>query len=437
MEFLWWIMNYEDRIIVVDSYCGSGKTSWSIQHINELPEDTKIIYITPYLDEVERIIKSCPNKNFKQPLAKKAKGKKIVHLLRLINENENIASTHALFSNINDELINALKFNNYILILDEVFQTIEKFDIIGTTMSESIKDNITRQDVETLLTQGHIKIEDDYRITWIDLDRKLSKYNNLIEMSVRGLIYFVNGSLLLWSFPIEVFRPGIFDQIFILTYQFESQLQSYYYNYFDLEYSKYYVVKNENTYEIFAGKNEQGEHQWKDNIKNKIHILENNKLNKIGEIYYDIRNHPHESSLSKTWYDNNPDAFKNLSNNLVNYFINITKSKASERLWTCFKEYIPKVRSRYVTEGYHLSSNARATNDYQDRTVLAYMINRYLDPFYNDFFIRKNINIDQDAFGFSEMLQWIWRSAIRNGQDIQIYIPSYRMRNLLKKYLEN
>ena len=44
---------------------GSGKTSWSIQHINESPFEN-VLYITPFLNEVERIIENT-NRDFKQP----------------------------------------------------------------------------------------------------------------------------------------------------------------------------------------------------------------------------------------------------------------------------------------------------------------------------------------------------------------------------------
>ena len=34
------------------------------------------------------------------------------------------------------------------------------------------------------------------------------------------------------------------------------------------------------------------------------------------------------------------------------------------------------------------------------------------------------------------MLQFIWRSAIRDGEEIWIYIPSIRMRRLLYEWIE-
>ncbi|MCT9509257.1 hypothetical protein KTJ05_18660, partial [Acinetobacter baumannii] len=37
----------------------------------------------------------------------------------------------------------------------------------------------------------------------------------------------------------------------------------------------------------------------------------------------------------------------------------------------------------------------------------------------------------------SEMVQWIWRSAIREGNPINIYVPSSRMRSLLQRWLND
>ena len=52
-------------------------------------------------------------------------------------------------------------------------------------------------------------------------------------------------------------------------------------------------------------------------------------------------------------------------------------------------------------------------------------------------FLKANeIEIDQNMFALSEMLQWIWRSAIRDGKEIWIYIPSKRMRTLLENWIE-
>ena len=43
--------------------------------------------------------------------------------------------------------------------------------------------------------------------------------------------------------------------------------------------------------------------------------------------------------------------------------------------------------------------------------------------------------LNNDKIALAEMLQWIWRSQIRRGQPINIYIPSKRMRRLLMEWL--
>ena len=50
------------------------------------------------------------------------------------------------------------------------------------------------------------------------------------------------------------------------------------------------------------------------------------------------------------------------------------------------------------------------------------------------FFQFHEIKVNEDLFALSELLQWLIRSAIRNDEPIDVYIPSTRMRTLLEKY---
>ena len=65
------------------------------------------------------------------------------------------------------------------------------------------------------------------------------------------------------------------------------------------------------------------------------------------------------------------------------------------------------------------------------------MVNRYCVPPVIDFFNGHNLGINEDKLVLSEMLQWIWRSRIRDNKEIVVYIPSKRMRNLLKGWIED
>ena len=83
-----------------------------------------------------------------------------------------------------------------------------------------------------------------------------------------------------------------------------------------------------------------------------------------------------------------------------------------------------------------LACSCRASNDYADKNVLVYPINRYINPFYQKFFSQRGIKIDMDKYALSELIQWLFRSAIRNGQPVSLYIPSQRMRTLLVRWLD-
>jgi len=54
----------------------------------------------------------------------------------------------------------------------------------------------------------------------------------------------------------------------------------------------------------------------------------------------------------------------------------------------------------------------------------------------NNLLMKRNVRLDQDTYALAEMLQWIFRSRIRNDEPIDIYVPSERMRSLLIKWLE-
>jgi len=422
------------RVKIIDSYVSSGKTQWAINYINSLDVDTKIIFITPFLSECDRIIEGCA-RTFTQPDVKLGRGRKMDHLIKLVIEGVDIVSTHALFSNINDELLNALRYNDYVLFLDETMGVVENFDLYKwDRISDEDKEKTIRDDILYLKELGVINVKEDFSIEWLG-DDKLGKYLQLKQLADRGLLYFVNDSLLIWSFPIEVFMDGIFSEIYIMTYLFDHQIQSLYYDYFGLEYSIHHIEKINDQYEIVLTENNDQDLAWKHRMRDLVTIVENDKLNKIGNSYCNASNHLIESSLSKTWFMNNPQLIEKLGNHIANFFKHYTDSKSNERLWTCFKSDIPKLKRNGVSQLQWLEITSRATNDYSDRNVLAYCVNRYPNPFFEHFFNKRNIVIDKDKYALSEMIQWIWRSAIRNEEPIIIYIPSERMRKLFKMWL--
>ena len=128
--------------------------------------------------------------------------------------------------------------------------------------------------------------------------------------------------------------------------------------------------------------------------------------------------------------------FKQLQNNVSNFFRHIRNDSSKDNLWTTFKDYKGSISGKGYTKGF-LPINMRATNLYKERTSLAYLVNIFFHPIINGFFQDHGVTVDEDGYALSEMLQWIWRSAIREGKEIWIYIPSSRMRKLLENWIED
>ena len=81
--------------------------------------------------------------------------------------------------------------------------------------------------------------------------------------------------------------------------------------------------------------------------------------------------------------------------------------------------------------------NERATNQYRDREILVYAANPFMNVGQKLFYQKNGVAIDEDMYALSTMIQWIWRSAIRDGKPIEIYIPSSRMRSLLIQWMKD
>lgn len=394
------------KIYIVDSIMGSGKTSGAINKMNE-DKNNNYIFITPYLDEVERIINNCKQKHFVQP-EHKGKGK-LDSLHYLLGNKYNIASTHALFQYYNDDTKNLLRQGNYTLILDEVCQVV---DIIS----------LSKSDLENILN-NHAHIEDNLLI-WDD-EKYSGRYDDIKTMALNKSLVAFGDSLLMWNFPVEIFKS--FKEAYILTYMFKAQQQKYYYDYYNVQY-EYIGIKNNNGYYTFS--NDISIPLYVSSLKDKIKILDDNKLNSIGEDYY---------NLSSSWFERdqktrNKFLLKTLKNNLTNYFVNKLKSPSDLTMWTTFKDNKKLLSGKGFTKGF-VSVNARATNEFRDKKNLAYCANIFLNPIIKQFFQTKNIQIYEEMYALSELVQWVWRSSIRDGNEINIYIPSIRMRKLLTDWL--
>lgn len=385
---------------VVDAGCGVGKTTAMINYINQDKDNNKFLYITPFLTEVERVKNACKDKNFQEPAELPTKTE---DLLRLVEKGYNIVSTHALFKKLTDKVLDLTQFNDYILIIDEAADVLEEIDI-------------TKNDLKTIITE-YTTIDDNNTVHWNewnnDYEGRFEDYKNMIQMGGVKAHRSDTGEVvsLVWAFPISIFES--FKEVYILTYMFNGQKAYYEYNKVDIV--KLYVKDFQLTTEPQVYNYEEQ--------KKLITVIEDEKLNAIGN---------NRGSLSMSWFSRNAKTalMKQLQNNINNFFKNIVKgTPINQKLWTTFKEYSEVVKGKGYTNAF-VPINIRATNDYKESTAVAYIANRYMKPTLKHFFEVSGIEVDEDTYALSELIQFIYRSAIRDGKPITVYIPSKRMREL-------
>ena len=368
--------------------------------------------------------------------------------------------SHTTFLNATPETLELIEWGNYTLIVDEALDVVTSFNDVQT-VENTPKQKVTPSDITFLLENDIIKIEKDNRVVWLNREYPEEyKYSEVQRFAKLGRLYCVDNQFLVTIFPPEMFK--CFDEIYILTYMFGGSTFKYYLDLFNLDYELKSVNNEKLLYEL-TDYNKEADRQFRTKCKELITICDNAKMNGYKS-----------NALSKSWYNNskNDDRLGMLKNNIYNYYKHILKVKASSGgiMWTCYGAYEDRLKGDGFTQQRRLTEdekklskqeqekilkqltcfvpcNAKATNIYSDRWALAYCINMFFHPKIKNFFTENNadrvkqglpeIILDENLYALSCLVQWIFRSRIRNGKPISIYIPNTRMRNLLEDWLGN
>lgn len=414
-----------ERLKIVDATCGKGKTSWAIQHMNEASLSEKFIYITPFLTEVQRVKESVTSRRFFEPTKNDENVTKLESLKHLLEKGENIVATHSLFLNIDEEILKLIFLQDYTLILDEVM------NVIGQVP-------IQQDDIKVLLQaktdedKPFITVNENGYVRWNHKKYNGDKFNHIKHLAYTNNLIIHNNIAMYWTFPASVFKS--FKDVYILTYMFYGQLQRYYFDLFNVKYKFHSIDFNAVTekYELTQYVRPTQEKELLE-LKRKIRIYyksqqDKKDLNAIGE---------ETGAFSSSWIKRHlgdKSILKMITDNAYNFYRNKYQSKSENVMWTCVKEFekklaVPKAKKQFV------EVTCRATNNYVERDTLIYLANRYMNPVTKQFFKSHAIKVDEDLWALSELIQWLFRSSIRKGEPINLYIPSSRMRELLEKYL--
>ncbi|XP_017797083.1 PREDICTED: SPBc2 prophage-derived uncharacterized protein YonV-like [Habropoda laboriosa] len=431
------IINENPKVTVFDAVCGSGKTNHLIQKIKESDFNRKFLYIVPVIDECHRVAGTKYEEDdlFKRPILEENSkisyaydnnhplfnrkfkhpdykgGNKEQNLKTLMNNKQNIVSTHQLFSKLTkDTLVNS---KEYTLIIDETISVFQYYS--GVTVKETRL--LFKKKLLSVAEDGFTLVFNKENFGRDDSTTDGTKYEELARLCNARQLAVIDQSYVIWMLDIELIKS--FKEVWVSTYMFQgSQMDSLF-------------KKHKISYEIVNfGKSPKdflkliNIHGVKDNSSfNSMIESRKNKLNLCGERWF---------SLSSSHFSKDGDSIcENLRKNLGNFNRHVTKSpKKIFRFHTVFKDYDHKVSGKNYSNEW-LPYNIKATNSYNQCHCLAYMLNLFVQPAITRLCHKMGYPISEEQFAVSELIQWIYRSRIRNGEVVDLYIPSARMRELL------
>lgn len=405
----------ESVIKIVDDIMGSGKSTWAINHINQNP-DKKFLCIVPLLSECERF----KEKTDIDIIDPEKWGSKWKNFRWLVENDKNIVTTHSLIKMMDLDMLELLKSKNYVLMIDECLDVLDTY-------------KISKDDLKIIFNEKLVSLDEDGFLVWNE-ERKPYKgvYGDIKRLcSFKSLMGFKKENsdelarIIMWNFPVDFFK--CFDESYIFTYLWEGSIQKSYFDIHGIKYEKYMLDYDRQLIPHCK----EIEYEKRRNVADLINIYDG-KFNKIGMKI------GKSNPLSKSWYEDkrkkNKSIFSQLKNNTENYFRTVTKTKSIDNMYTVFKPYCKYVKGKGFANGF-VSCNARGTNEFKDKKSLAYLINFFMSPDIKQFVEHYHIEFDDNLFSLSALLQWIWRSQIRDGNPIDLYIPSERMRELLKIWI--
>lgn len=431
---------------------GAGKSTAVINYINSCGKfgsdsDKRFIVFVPTITERKRFINETGAKTPDNTNCSKIKS-----ILDMIVRGENIVTTHALCQLFTDETITAFQESEYkyIAFFDEIPSFFNNV-VGGTTKRDTENDKIItkfgKADVKLMQTANIVKVENGKIIYNSD-----SEYGRAEEFNIFDNIKFLGSHCDLYPYGkdkdgyftsiIAFAKRSIFEcfhEIWFCSYLTKGSMIENYCQLNDIDMIYYHIDDNCNVV-----KNPDGLYyeSYPEGLE-RLEILELPKFNM-------------NNSLSKDWYskanlEKNKTSMKVLAGKFRNAYEFMKKHcvTAKSFIWTTFKEYRNniKINNKYVpVNKTWLACNTKATNDYSNCTGVAYVCNRFFDVNCTNYLSKlaektnkPGLKFNNDIYALSELIQFIYRSNIRvkdSDKKIYVWVPDYRMRNLLYNYRE-
>jgi hypothetical protein len=444
----------QPTVSVIDALMGTGKSTWAIKRIKDDISITgyankRTIVVLPYNDEVDRYANALGNSLNVVALGKeylegeKNSETKTSTFIDALKYADCIIITHSLFEDhINGEILELIREGEWHSIIDEtisVFQEkkgIDKQDIQGfvddgiatvKVIGEGVSSNYAG--VSKLVLNS--MMYDSY----MELDRTETKRSIIRLLRTRDFFMVdTDGSKDFYSFSMSPAWVDSFVSVTILTYLFKNTDMDYWLGIHG------YTVEHLELLRVAEGghitKRHSGTYSGKP-FRDFIQIDKptGGRSQVYGDGCYDLSNN------KMTRMSANSPQMVQMRQHLRS-FKERHDIGNEDFMFTCRKEnrayYIDRNRrlfKSFTGEQNWLAFNARGTNEWKDRHFIYYACNLFPFPAIEKTIQRHGYVYDKEQFALSAMLQFIWRSAIREGKKITVLFQSKRMRDLFETWL--
>lgn len=404
------------QIEILDHAMSAGKSLGLINWMLENPQN-KYLYVSPMLSEVEeRIPEDCESLDFISPNTNEHKTKS-KHLLDLLKNGENISFTHNLFTDLTKEHLYWINLHKYTLIIDEEVSFIEAYRKYSVG------------DIISLEKEGFIEIDtgDLGRMIWKwNTMEENTKYSALKRMCDLGMVYCSkrDRNMMVIHLPVELITSA--DRVIVSTYLFDGSIMDC-----------FVKMKGIKTFPFKDIQVDRSTEEVKKLAQERITFINDTRTSKKVRKW----------SLAHKWWEERAteQQIKDVDRAIVS-LCRASKDSAENIMWTVPKGSTmagdwPKKRTirtgGYSYKSCYIACSCRATNDLDHKTTLIHAYNRFPPQTIRAYLEDYGFPIDIDQYALSELIQWVWRSAIRKREhgNIQLAILSDRMLNLFKGWL--
>ncbi len=429
------------HIVIKDRPCGFGKTT---EMLNSFEHHKQYLVVVPLLSECDRVIAATQQRGitFEQPEAEAAvefdengdevvTTKKIHSLRRLLSEGQNLVTTHAMFDTLAEVEREGL-IDPYHLHVDEVLSVIDANYMVKTNAWDRlfIKAGLCTVDPKTSQVIP--------TAAWDEECADLTAHVNLkyYKAAKAGRLFNVHGGFNVGVMPERLLKAGL--SLTLYTYKAEGSIIAAYLKRIGLnpkhdkagpdveqtfvrEARDLITVKGiPSLSKLSFGHNEQtdrkeGKSREYDRLVPKaLYALARRQLKDV----------PLENILltcpKRKWFADGKSPKVGSDGVEVGKFRPGPYAKSS-RL---------QGRSGRV---HWLPNTTRGTNEYKNATHLIYLYNQFINP--NILRFLGAGSVSPDDYALTELIQWVWRSRIRDKKPITLYLPSRRMQNLFLNWL--